>query len=459
MSSLHHFCRQSIMPVDLTTLFAWHERPGALERLIPPWDPLQVVKKDNHIKKGARVTLRMQVGPIPLAWQALHTDYEPLAFFRDEQQRGPFRSFIHTHRFLPGPHQHAILQDTIEYQLPLGPLGNLLQPFIQRQLSRTFHYRHHILHQDLLAHGTGRQKPLTFLISGAAGVVGRSLVPFLTSGGHRVIRLVRRQASGPDEIFWDPEQGILELDQLEKLDVVIHLAGENIAGHRWTMAKKKRIIESRTKGTGLLARRIAARRQKPQAFLSASAIGFYGDRQDQIVTEADPMGNDFISHVCAEWEAATRPVAQVGIRLVQMRIGIALTPKGGALKTILGPARLGLIGPLGSGSQYMSWLSINDLIWAIHHVAMTETLHGPVNICGPEPLTNSDFCRILAAKIGRVCLPAIPAWLLRLRFGEMANEIPLASTRVQPRKLLASGFCFRSPCLDTALDYLLGTME
>lgn len=208
-----------------------------------------------------------------------------------------------------------------------------------------------------------------------------------------------------------------------------------------------------------MARRIAARRQKPQAFLSASAIGFYGDRQDQIVTEEDGMGNGFLAHLCAEWEAAARPVEQVGIRLVQMRIGIALTPKGGALKTLLGPARFGLIGPLGNGDQYMSWLSINDLIWAIHHIIVTDTLHGPVNICGPEPLTNGDFCKILAAKIGRVSLPAIPAWLLRLRFGEMANEVPLASSLVQPRKLLASGFRFRYPCLDTALDYLLGTMK
>lgn len=457
--TVHHFSKQSTFAVDRQRLFAWHERPGALERLIPPWDPLRVIRKDGHIKEGAQVNLLMKAGPLPVPWQARHTGYERPAYFRDEQQRGPFRQFIHTHRFEEHSPQSSSLIDTIDYELPLGRIGDLFAGFIDKQLQATFAYRHHILVEDLLAHQGHSAQPRTFLISGASGVVGRSLIPFLTTGGHRVLRLVRRQAIGDDELFWDPLHGKLNLDGLDHVDVVIHLAGENIGSGRWSPAKKKRIIDSRILATRLLAEKIAARSQKPQAFLSASAIGYYGHRHDEVLTEESCAGTDFISQVCADWEEAAQPAAKAGIRLALLRIGVALTPKGGALQTMLGPAKFGVIGPLGPGSQYMSWLSISDLIWAIHHIAFTDSLHGPINICAPQPLSNRDFVTTLAAKLGRPTLPAIPAALLRLRFGAMADEIPLASTRVMPEKLLASGFRFRYPSLGNALDYLLGTID
>lgn len=456
--SIHHFSLQTTFAVDLPTLFAWHERPGALERLVPPWDPLRVMAKDGHIQTGARVDLRLQAGPLPIPWRARHTAYQRNAFFRDEQERGPFRSFVHTHSFTEAARGQATLTDTIAFEPPLGRLGDLFSGFLQRQLAQTFRYRHHLLAEDLLAHQNAPGGPRTFLISGASGVVGDALIPFLTTGGHRVIKLVRRPAAGPHELFWDPRQGELDLGGVKHIDVVIHLAGENIGTSRWSAAKKKRILDSRIMGTRLLAEKIAARGQKPQAFLSASAIGFYGHRRDEMLTEESGVGPDFISQVCAAWEAAAQPAATAGIRLALLRIGVALTPKGGALQTMLGPARFGIIGSLGSGDQYVSWLSINDLVWAIHHIALASDLHGPVNICAPSPLTNRDFVTILAAKRGRIPLPAIPAGLLRLRFGAMADEVPLASTRVRPEKLLASGFRFRYPSLDAALDYLLGTI-
>lgn len=456
--SLHHFSKQSTFAVDLKTLFAWHEKPGALERLIPPWDPLRVIRKDDHIHEGARVDLLMKAGPIPIPWRALHTGYAANSFFRDEQERGPFRKFIHTHRFTEESPGFSTLNDSIDFELPLGGIGDIFAGFIEKQLNQTFKYRHHVLGEDLLAHQKNTVA-LTFLVSGASGVVGKSLIPFLTTGGHRVIKLVRRLPVGHDELYWNPLQGELNLSTLEHIDVVIHLAGENIGSGRWSTEKKKRILDSRILGTKLLAEKIAARSQKPQAFLSASAIGFYGHRQDKTLTEESSAGTAFISQVCAAWEEAAKPVATAGIRLALLRIGVALTPKGGALQAMLGPAKFGIIGALGSGRQYMSWLSINDLIWAINHIVLTKELHGPINICTPEPLTNSDFVKTLASKIGRPTLPALPASLLRLRFGEMADEVPLASTRVLPEKLLASGFRFRYPSLGNALDYLLGTID
>ncbi|MEN8256783.1 MAG: TIGR01777 family oxidoreductase [Thermodesulfobacteriota bacterium] len=456
--SLHHFSKQSTFPAGLKTLFAWHERPGALERLIPPWDPLRVIRKDGHIKEGAQVDLLMKAGPLPVPWRARHTGFEQDDFFRDEQERGPFRHFSHTHSFQGQSTNNSTLIDSIDFELPLGKLGDLFAGFIQKQLSQTFKYRHHILAEDIAAHQGNTAEALTFLISGASGVVGRNLTPFLTTGGHRVLKLVRRHPVDQDEIFWDPDHGVLNISDSQQIDVVVHLAGENIDSGRWSAEKKRRIIDSRIRGTRLLAEKMAQRLQKPRAFLSASAIGFYGNRHHDLLTEKSPMGTDFISEVCADWEAAALPAQEAGIRLALLRIGVALTPKGGALQAMLGPAKFGIIGALGSGRQYMSWLSINDLIWAIHHIAMQEELGGPINICAPEPLPNRNFIKILAAKIGRPLIPAIPASLLRLRFGEMADEIPLASTRVMPEKLLASGFRFRYPSLGTALDYLLGTI-
>ena len=456
--SLHHFSQQSTFAVDRPTLFAWHERPGALERLIPPWDPLRVIRKDGHIQVGARVDLLMKAGPFPVPWRARHTGYEQNTYFQDVQERGPFRKFIHTHSFRAESAGHSSLNDSIDFELPLGRMGDLFAGFIDKQLNQTFKYRHHLVAEDLLAHQGKTTPPLIFLISGASGVVGRSLIPFLTTGGHRVIKLVRRQPVAEDELFWNPSHGELDLSAHKHIDVVIHLAGENIGDSRWSADKKKRIIDSRILGTRLLAEKIVGRSQRPQAFLSASAIGFYGHRQDEFLTEESSGGDDFISKVCAAWEDAASPAKDAGVRLALLRIGVALTPKGGALQTMLGPAKFGIIGALGSGSQYMSWLSINDLIWAIHHIVFTEELKGPINICAPEPLSNRDFVKILAAQIGRPTLPAIPAALLRLRFGDMANEIPLASTRVMPEKLLASGFRFRYPSLDNALNYLLGTI-
>lgn len=455
---LHHFRKQTTFPVDIKTLFAWHERAGALERLIPPWDPLKVIRKDNHIRQGAKVDLLMKAGPFPVPWRALHTDYQQNSFFRDEQERGPFRTFIHTHTFQPEQNGHATLIDSIDFQLPLAGLGDLFAGYIEKQLDQTFKYRHHILTEDLEIHKSKTAEPLTFLMSGASGVVGRSLLPFLTTGGHRVIKLVRRPSQDDDELSWNPSLGDLDLSTLPHIDVVIHLAGENIGNGRWSAAKKKRIIDSRITGTRLLAEKIAARSQKPRAFLSASAIGYYGHRQNEILSEKEPVGTDFISQVCEQWERAAQPAAEAGIRLALLRIGVALTPKGGALQSMLGPAKFGILGPLGSGRQYMSWISINDLVWAIYHIAIKDDLCGPINICAPEPLANHDFVKTLARKIGRPTLPAIPASLLRMRFGEMADEVPLASTRVVSEKLLASGFRFRYPSLNTALNYLLGTI-
>jgi uncharacterized protein (TIGR01777 family) len=293
-------------------------------------------------------------------------------------------------------------------------------------------------------------------VTGASGLIGSAVTRRLEGVGHRVSRLVRRPA-GPGEIFWDPAAGSLDPRGLEGVDAVIHLAGENV-GARWTAARKARIRSSRVAGTRLLSETLAGLQRPPQVLISASAIGIYGDRGDEVLTEQSPQGNrdgDFLVSVTEEWERAADPARSEGIRVVHPRFGIVLSPAGGALKKLLLPFRLGLGGRLGSGSQWMSWVSIEDVVETLHHLLLNDGLDGPVNITAPEPLTNAEFSRVLARVLSRPAVFPVPAGVLRLVLGEMADGTILSSARVLPSRLLQSGFSFARPDLDAALRHLL----
>lgn len=292
-------------------------------------------------------------------------------------------------------------------------------------------------------------------VSGSSGLVGSTLLPFLTTGGHRVTRLVRRPASG-DEVAWDIAQGVKDLSRLEGVDAVVHLAGENIAAARWTAARKEEIRRSRVEGTRRLCESLARLSRRPKALVSASAIGFYGNRGDEILREDSAPGSDFLAQVCREWEAATEPASRAGIRAVQLRFGMILSPAGGALKKMLLPFKLGAGGRIGSGRQFMSWIGIDDAVGAIHHAIVTESLQGPVNAVSPTPVTNTEYTRTLARVLSRPAIAPMPAFAARLAFGEMADALLLASQRVLPTRLQTTGYRFRYPELEGALRHLLG---
>lgn len=454
------FTKTSHLDAPVQDVFEWHERTGALERLIPPWDPLDIVFKSPGIDRGSRTVMKIPAHPLPLklTWTAEHTLYQKNRCFQDRQLSGPFKHWVHTHTFTPnGP--ACTMEDRIEYELPFYLLGPLIgNRAIRQKLERIFRYRHATLARDLQAHRAGQDRhPLTILVSGASGVVGSALIPFLTTGGHRVIRLVRnRDAQGPDAVFWDPVQGLLDLDGVGSVDVAIHLSGENIGQGRWTPQKKQMIIESRNRTTGLIAGTLSRMTSPPKALICASAVGYYGDRGELMMTEANECGADFISGVCSEWEAGAAPAVDQGIRVAFLRIGVVLTPRGGALQKFLPTFKLGLGGKIGSGSQYMSWIGIDDLIYAIHHVMMDETLEGPVNLVAPNPVTNARFVATLAEVLRRPAVLTIPAALIKGVFGQMGREVLLSSTRVSPEKLMDSGFRFQHPDLTSALRHLLG---
>jgi len=441
-----------LSPAD--AIFAWHERPGALERLTPPWQPVEVTSDPGPLEAGRTVALRIKVGPVALRWIARYESVSPGAGFVDIQERGPFDRWRHTHRFDALDPNRTAVSDMIDFEAPGGPLGSLAEPAIRQRIRRLLRYRHDVMAADLAWHARYASLPRqTVAITGASGLVGAALSALLTTGGHRVRPMVRR-APGPGEIAWDPKRGMNPAD-LEGVDAVVHLAGEAIVSGRWTAEQKRRIRDSRVAGTGTIADAIARAPNGPRVLVSASAMGIYGDRGDEILDDDAAPGQGFLPEVAGQWEAATAPAAHAGVRVAQARFGLILSPAGGLLQRMLPPFRLGIGGPLGNGSQWMSWISIDDCITGLGHL-LFNPLQGAFNFGSPEPVTNRDFTRTLGRVLRRPTLFPVPKTALRLVFGELADAGILASTRMAPTRLLASDFSFRHRELEPALRHLLG---
>ena len=299
-----------------------------------------------------------------------------------------------------------------------------------------------------MAYDSGR-----VLVTGASGLLGSALVPTLKARGYEVTRLVRGQASGKDEIRWDSAQPLLP-EAASGFDAVVHLAGESVAT-RWSAAKKTKIRESRVAGTRTLVHALAKAAKRPRVLISASAIGFYGDRGDDVLNEKSPAGAGFLADVCREWEAATQPAVDAGIRTIHIRTGIVLSAEGGALKKMLPPFRMGLGGRLASGRQWMSWIHIQDWTGAVHHILKNDLLQGAVNMVAPRPVQNTDFTETLASVLSRPAIFPLPAFAIQTLFGQMGEEVLLASQRVEPARLVTSGYPFQCSDLRKALEALL----
>lgn len=292
------------------------------------------------------------------------------------------------------------------------------------------------------------------LVSGVSGPIGAALLPSLKARGYEVTRLVRGAATGENQISWNPGEPISP-DAVSGFDAVIHLAGESIVG-RWTDEKKRKIRDSRVMGTTALAQALAQTKDRPQVFVCSSAIGYYGDRGEEVLNEESAPGSGFLPDVCREWEAATRAAVDAGIRTVQMRTGVVLSLTGGALGKMLTPFKLGVGGRIGSGRQWMSWIDVQDMVGAIHHILKSDLLQGPVNMVAPKPVTNAEFTRTLASVLSRPAIFPMPAFAVKLAFGEMGSTVLLGSQRVEPARLVGSGYPFRFGDLRASLENLLG---
>jgi uncharacterized protein (TIGR01777 family) len=439
------FERRTRLPVSAEQAFAWHARPGAFERLSPPWSRVRILERRGAgLEAGTRLTIETSVGPLRTRWVAEHTACEPGRRFVDVQREGPFASWEHEHRFEDDGRAGSTLVDRVTWSLPTGPIG---AGFAARQLERLFARRHGVTLADLERHAAFADRPrLRVAVSGASGLVGSALCAFLESGGHEVRRLARRPGAGVE----------FDLAPLDGADAVVHLAGENIAGGRWTEDRKRVIVGSRVEGTGRLARAAASLESPPRVFVSASAIGFYGDSASREVDETAPRGSGFLAETTRAWEDAAAPARGRGIRTVLARFGVVLSPAGGALRKMLLPFRLGAGGPIGSGRQGFSWVALDDVVGAIHFALMTESLEGPVNVTAPDPVPQREFARALGRVLRRPAFAPLPAAVVKLVFGEMGEAMLLGGAFIVPHALERAGFVFRHPDLEAALRFELG---
>ena len=407
---------------------AWYARPGAFERLMPPWERLRLAPPAAGVERGG-----IQVRA-PLGWRWVHR--------RGIEPDGPAACTV---------------EERLEYGAPPGVPGAVGGPMIRPRLERLLAYGEVVARHDLETHARFAERSrLRVAITGASGLIGRSLIPFLTTGGHEVVRLTR--GHNKTGVRWDYETGRIDRDGLEGLSAVVHLAGENI-GARWTRERRRRILESRVIGTRFLAESIARLRRPPGVLVSASGVGIYGERGDAVVTEATPLTDareDFLTAIGRDWEAATAPARRAGIRTVCTRQGVVLTPAGGALRRMLPAFLAGAGGPLGGGTQWMSWIAMDDVVGVLHHALMDDALDGPINATSPEPVTNGEFAATLGRVLHRPAMFHVPAPALRLVFGEMADVALLTSIRAVPERLREAGYAFRYPGLEGALRFELG---
>lgn len=442
----------SVVNAPRAEVFAWHERPGAIHRLMPPWQPISVVSEATSLADG-RAVLGLPGG---LRWTAQHQpgDYDPPACFVDALGYDGLRSlpvaligsWRHEHRFDVVDPGRTRVTDRVDTPVPEGML---------RQM---FHYRHRQCAEDLASHQWSHvkgQRPATVAVSGSSGLIGTALTAFLSTGGYRVIRLVRRQPHDAAERRWNPDSPAADL--LDGVDAVVHLAGASIAG-RFTGSHKSAVRDSRIEPTRRLAECAAAATNGPSTFVCASAIGVYGyDRGEVRLDESASKGGGFLSDVVADWEAATDPATAAGLRVVTVRTGIVQTPRGGTLRLLRPLFAAGLGGRLGSGRQWLPWIDIDDLIEVYHRALVDPALSGPVNAVAPHPVRNAEYTSTLAAILHRPALLPVPGIGPALLLGTQgARELALASQRVVPSRLIEAGHRFRRPTLEQSLRHQLG---
>jgi uncharacterized protein len=439
---------ESVVGHPLAEVFAWHTRPGAMSRLVPPWQPMKVVSETASLADG-RAVLGLPGG---LRWVAQHdpSAFDPPYRFVDElSSQGPsswparvIGWWRHTHEFSEAPGGTRVY-DHVDTSVP-GPA-----------LRSTFVYRHRQLADDLAAHRAAGARPMAVAVTGASGLVGSALSAFLSTGGHRVIRLVRRPARNDYERQWNPDCPAPDL--LSGIDAVVHLAGASIAG-RFSETHKAAIRDSRIEPTRRLAHVATLADERPATFITASAIGYYGfDRGDALLDEENVRGDGFLADVVADWEAATAPAADAGLRVVTVRTGIVQSARGGTLKLIRPLFAAGLGGRLGSGEQWLSWIGLDDLLDVYHRALYDSRLAGPVNAVAPTPVRNADYTRALATVLHRPAVLPVPALGPRMLLGEQgARELAAANQRVVPTKLDMLGHRFRRSNIIDALAHELG---
>ena len=454
MNSIH-FIRNLDVAVSAETLAEWHEKPGAFGRIQPPWEKAKIVNKAKAIEDDLEEHIQIQMGPVKKMWIARYHNVIKGKQFCDFQVKGPFGYWDHRHIFRDNDDKGSRLVDEITYREPMGFLGRFLAGnMIYNKLDRMFRYRHEVTRLDLERHHQSSVKSKKILIAGGSGLVGSALEPLLKTLGHSVYILTRKPLT-ENHIKWNPEKGEIDREKLHGFDAVINLAGRNVAAP-WTKKIKKELTDSRLKSTELLVKTFSELEQKPEVFISSSGSSVYPLYDGIEYDESGPMGEGFLPNLARSWEEKTAPLEKAGIRRVVLRIGIVLSPAGGAMKKMMTPFLFGLGGPFGKGDQYMSWIALDDLIDIIAFAIGDKRYSGVINAVSPQPVTNKEFCKTLAKVLHRPCFMKVPSFVLKAIPGGMGKEIFLASNRVKPGKLLESKYQFRYSDLEQTFCHLLG---
>lgn len=454
-------------PHPRAEVFAWHRRPGAFARLSPPGMAELVSGPTNGILTGSEIVLRLSHpllaglagmvwrGKAPgVTWRVRHADFVENELFVDEQVSGPFKRWRHEHRFTDGPGGSTVVTDHVEWEVPVNVPGGIDRALVEMQLDGLFTFRERQLRDDLDLHARLGAAPAHVVISGGTGLIGRQLLALLTSGGHRVTRLVRGEPNGPNQLRWDPA-AVLPADALEGVDAVVHLAGHSIAG-RFNDHNKRLIRESRLTSTSSLAAALA-RPGAPRTLVQASGIGYYGARRPgELLTEESAPGDDFLATVVRDWEAAARPAVDAGVRTTFLRTGIVLSEGGGALLPQVPLFSIGLGGRLTRPDAWMSWIGLDDMARAYVHALFTPACEGPVNAVAPRPVTAGEFAQTLGRVLHRPAVVPTPAFGPKLLLGrEGADQIIDTDQRVSSSKLAGTGFMFAQGTLADALRHAL----
>lgn len=483
------FRYETLLPFPREDVFAWFSRPGALVRLTPSYFGTILAEPSDGINVGSRASMGVGApggmgmwlgsaagsvrGMLPsklawarpeLRWDALHTGLVPGVSFTDVMAKGPFASWTHKHSFTDHGPGTTLMVDEVDYELPRPARATWTHRAMEAELGRMFAFRERQLLGDLAFHARHAGAPRVIAVSGASGTVGRQLCALLGGGGHTVLKLVRRAPRAEDEIFWNPDDGVLDAAALARAQVVIHLAGHPIGG-RFTPSVKEAIHQSRVRGTSLLSRTLASLASDGvhRTLVCGSAVGYYGADphaaagDDPVpLVESDLSGHDFLAEVCRDWEAACAPAAAAGLRVASVRTGIVLSAAGGVLQRLLPLYLAGVGGPLGQ-KQWQSWIGIDDIAGIFGHAALSPQVAGPLNAVAPHPVTAGEFARILGRVLHRPAVLQVPELGPRLLLGSQgAAELALASQRVSAAKVLASGYEFRDADLESALRHILG---
>ncbi|MBT86143.1 MAG: TIGR01777 family protein [Euryarchaeota archaeon] len=462
---MYTYTHETVVESDIESTFEWFEHEGSFRRLMPPWEVAEEVRADDSLEVGSQRVFRFPAPGAPflkMTWIAEHTAYDPPKHFSDTMVKGPFWSWNHDHD-LSEVEGITTVKDEVSYQVPFGPLGNLADrllggSLVKGRISRMFKARELRLQRDLREHSKfSNLKRKRILVAGSSGLIGTQLVAFLDTGGHDVWRLVRRESKeGSKELSWYPDKGVLNPDDIEGFDVIIHLGGAGIGDKRWNKKRKKLIVQSRKDSTTLLSDTMSKLKKKPEAFIVASAIGYYGNRADEELTEDSSPGDGFLTETVIQWESYADSAREAGIRVVNTRNGIVLSAAGGALGRMLLPWKMGGGGPLAGGKQWMSWISLDDEIYAIHHLMMSPECEGAYNLTAPQPVRQKDFSKTLGKVLRRPAFAPIPGFSMKILFGELAGPLLIEGQRVLPKRIQDSGYEFLHKDLESALRDSLG---